>query len=131
MDNLLEIEPFKREDQEEARDLILVGLGEHFGWIDESANPDIDDIETSFTEGLFLCAWFNDEIVGTGAYIPETGETVRIVRMSTKPSFRRRGIGQHILGQLLDTAKRRGYKKAVLETTETWNEVIAFYKRYG
>ena len=86
----MEIKPFKREDQEEARDLILAGLGEHFGWIDESANPDVDDIEMSFAEGLFLCAFHKGELVGTGAFIPETDEAARIVRMSTKQSFRRR-----------------------------------------
>ncbi|CAA9269377.1 MAG: hypothetical protein AVDCRST_MAG93-2561, partial [uncultured Chloroflexia bacterium] len=40
----LAIRPFTPADQKAARDLVLDGLGEHFGWIDTSRNPDLDDI---------------------------------------------------------------------------------------
>jgi len=39
------IRPFRPADQAEVRALIQRGLGEHFGFIDEFANPDIDDKE--------------------------------------------------------------------------------------
>ena len=35
---------FAPADQDAARRLILEGLGAHFGSIDESLNPDLDDI---------------------------------------------------------------------------------------
>ena len=31
----------------------------------------------------------------------------------------------------LDEAYRSGYKRVILETTETWQEVIEFYKSFG
>ena len=35
------IRAFEPRDQAAARQLILAGLGEHFGWIDETCNPDL------------------------------------------------------------------------------------------
>src|SRR5579883_3043906 len=50
------IRPFVPPDQQAARVLILRGLGEHFGWIDETCNPDLDDIAATYTGAghLFL-----------------------------------------------------------------------------
>jgi deferrochelatase/peroxidase EfeB len=42
------VRDFKRQDQENARLLILAGLGEHFGFVDETINPDIEDIEKNY-----------------------------------------------------------------------------------
>ena len=43
----LKIMPFSPVHQEEARRLILEGLGEHWGWIDEKINTDLEDIAAS------------------------------------------------------------------------------------
>ena len=51
--------------------------------------------------------------------------------MSVTANMRRNGIGRMILSQLCEYAKSNGYKRVVLETTETWHEVIEFYKRFG
>jgi len=52
------IRPFRPADQEAARRLILQGLAEHFGAVDETLNPDIDDIMASYVDRghLFLVA---------------------------------------------------------------------------
>lgn len=44
---MIKVRPFETRDQVAARKLILSGLGEHFGFIDERLNPDLDDIEFS------------------------------------------------------------------------------------
>ena len=44
MEGELYIRSFEVGDQEQARWLILEGLGEHFGYIDETLNPDLDNI---------------------------------------------------------------------------------------
>ena len=127
----LEIRPFSPADQEAAKELVLAGMKEHWGWIDYSANPDLDDIAESYAEGQFACAWIGETIVGTGAIVPEPPDSVRIVRMSVSHAYRRAGIGSKILSYLLDVARLQGQQHAVLETTETWVEVIAFYLRRG
>jgi hypothetical protein len=40
----LHITPFSPTHQTDARSLILQGLGEHYGWIDEQINIDLEDI---------------------------------------------------------------------------------------
>lgn len=125
------IRPFMPADQTEAQTLILTGLGEHWGWIDETKNPDIDDIAANYAGQTFLIAQFEDQIVGTGALIHEGKGAARIVRMSVMKSLRRTGIGSLILQALIDAANQRGYQRIVLETTATWEEAISFYRRHG
>jgi ribosomal protein S18 acetylase RimI-like enzyme len=45
--------------------------------------------------------------------------------------MRRQGIGRMILSFLLDQAKRMHMERVILETTETWAEVIRFYQDQG
>ena len=60
------IRPFAATDQDAARWLILEGLGGHFGFIDETMNPDLDDIALTFSDAVFLVAEIDGVIVGTG-----------------------------------------------------------------
>lgn len=132
--NDLTIERFRPADQPAARALILAGLEEHWGALDPALNPDLNDIATSYSDGVFLVARLarlNGQLVGTGALIPETEGVGRIARMSVAKSHRRLGIGTRILHELLGEARRQGYRKVVLETTETWDDAISFYLRNG
>jgi len=127
----LTIVPFQRENQAAAKALILAGMQEHWGVLDESKNPDLDDIAAAYANGVFLVAWQNREIVGTGAFRPWSDDTVEIVRMSVKRENRRQGIGREILAALCHAAYQRGYRRAILETTARWHGVIAFYQAFG
>lgn len=51
--------------------------------------------------------------------------------MSVAKSHRRLGIGACILHELLGEARRCGYTRVVLETTDTWDDAISFYLRNG
>ena len=125
------IVPFKASYQGEAKNLILAGLIEHWGTLDPSKNPDLVYISSSYSDGLFLVAILDEEVIGTGAILPKDNITAEIIRMSVAAPMRRNGIGKMILDQLCHHARSIGWKNVILETTETWNEVIAFYKRYG
>ena len=125
------IVPFRPENQQVVMRLILAGMEEHWGRLDESKNPDLEDIASAYAEGVFLVAWQGEEIVGSGAFRPVSDETVEIVRMSVKREKRRQGIGREMLMALCRRAHDEGYKKAVLETTASWQEVIAFYQAFG
>ena len=127
----LTMREFVPSDQVAARTLILMGLGEHWGWIDETINPDLDDIATRYAGQTFLVVYAGDTLIGTGALIHETDGTARIVRMSVAAARRREGIGNQLLRALVEQARQRGYSLIVVETTATWTEVIAFYHRYG
>jgi ribosomal protein S18 acetylase RimI-like enzyme len=129
--NEVTIRPLEPADAPAARALILEGLAEHWGALDASLNPDLDDIPASFADGLFLVAEIGGLLAGTGALIPETPGVGRIVRMSVARARRRQGIGRMLLDALLAAARQRGYQRIVLETTATWDEAIAFYRRAG
>jgi len=131
LEKRLSIVPFRSEDQQPVKALILTGMEEHWGVLDESKNPDLDDIASSYADGVFLVAWQDGVIVGTGAFRPVSEDTVEIVRMSVRKDKRRQGIGREILTELCWRAYRQGYKRAILETTASWDEVIAFYQSFG
>ena len=80
---------------------------------------------------MFLMAWAGEELVGTGALLPEDEATGRIVRMSVARGWRRQGIGRQVLQALLAAARERDYRQVVLETTATWTGAIGFYERMG
>lgn len=125
------IERYTPADQSAAQALILAGLEERWGTLDPSLNPDLSDIAASYATGVFLVARLAGRLVGTGALTLESEGVGRIVRVSVARAHRRRGIGARILQALLDEARARGYHTLVLETTETWDDAIAFYLRHG
>ena len=127
----VKIRPFKPEDQDAAKELILAGMQEHWGQLDATKNPDLNDIARSYADATFLVAVLGEEIVGTGALRRRENDSGEIVRMSVGASFRRRGIGRQMLDALIAAARAAGMRRIILETTSTWADAIAFYRSYG
>lgn len=127
------IRPFDQRDQADARALLLQGLGEHFGFIDESRNPDLDDIAAHYLTrgGIFLVAERDGRLAATGALVPEGPTTGRLVRMSVAAASRRAGLGRAMVAHLLACARERGYRRVVLETNEEWQDAIGLYRACG
>ncbi len=84
LEKRLSMVPFCPEDQQPTKALILAGMKEHWGVLDESKNPDLDDIASSYADGVFLVAWQDEEIAGTGAFRLISDATVEIVHMSCR-----------------------------------------------
>lgn len=126
----VEIRPFQPQDQAVTKQLILAGLADHWGTLDLTLNPDLNDIAASYQGETFLVAVQGEEIVGCGALIEEDGGEGygRIVRMSVKKEKRRLGVGQLLLHNLELAAQERHFSKIILETTQTWTDVVAFYQ---
>ena len=127
----LTIQPFQPADQDEVKRLVLAGLVDHWGFLDPTKNPDLNDIAATYAGGTFLVARLAGQIVGSGALVPRGDGTAEIVRMSVACDFRRQGIGRRILHRLVVQARQDGIRQLALETTETWQEVIDFYLDYG
>ncbi|HEY3312889.1 MAG TPA: GNAT family N-acetyltransferase [Anaerolineales bacterium] len=125
------IKTFQPDNQDEVKQLILAGLVQHFGVLDPHLNPDLNDIASSYAGAIFLVAWHQARIVGTGALIPRSTDGAEIVRMSVAQDMRRMGIGRLLLLRLCEKARIAGYNHLVLETTSTWHEVITFYQQFG
>jgi GNAT superfamily N-acetyltransferase len=128
----IRVVPFEPGDQTAVRALILDGLREHWGEIDPTLNPELDDIAASYGHGATLVAWSGAEIVGAGTVVPTADPTVReIVRMSVAAERRGQGIGARILDELLRVAREAGARRVLLETTAAWTDVVAFYVSCG
>jgi len=120
-------------EQAAARQLILAGLGEHFGWIDETCNPDLEDLEAAYLRPghCFVVAELDGNIIGTGALVEEAPGVGRLVRISVDRRFRGRGIGRRLVQRLITEARARGYRRVVCETNDDWDDAIALYRACG
>lgn len=127
----LVIRSFQPVDQPKVKELILNGLVDHWKILDPTKNRDLDNIQDSYRTATFLVAQEDDCIIGCGALVPRSPEKAEIVRMSVDSGKRRQGVGSVILEHLIYEARQKGIKTIILETTETWEEVIAFYLRNG
>ena len=112
------------------RQLILDGLGEHFGTINEELNPDLDDIAKSYAGDLFLVAVQAGLIVGCGALIYEGEGIARVQRMSVRKALRRHGVASAVLDRLITEARLQGRWRVVIETG-FWEDSVGFYTRKG
>lgn len=133
MQDELLIRPFEPCDQDTVRKLILEGLGEHFGFIDETLNPDLADITNYYIipGHAFLVGYIGPDLVGAGALISENENTGRIVRVSTSHTHRRKGIAKAIMKHLMDIAGQRGYRRLLLSTSIGWEDAIGLYTHLG
>lgn len=128
----IRFEELTKSTHQQVRSLILAGLEQHWGSIDESLNPDLDDMLTSYQNGRTLVARDTaGDIVGTGTLILRSDHVAEIVRMSVDSSVRRRGVGRQIVDELVATARANRCERVILETTSTWTEVIEFYQSCG
>ena len=127
------IRAFTPSDQPAARRLILEGLGEHFGAVDETRNPDIDDIATNYVGRghLFLVAEDALGPVGTAALIFEGGATAQIARVSVASRWRRRGLAKALVMCLVEAGSARGLVRLWMETNDDWEPAIALYRACG
>jgi ribosomal protein S18 acetylase RimI-like enzyme len=129
----LRIRPFEPRDQSVARQLINQGLGDHFGYVDESYNPDLADIAVHYLAcgDVFVVAELDGELVGTGALVREDVHIGRLVRMSVAPACRRRGIARALVAHLIAIAHERDDTRLVLETNCGWDDAIGLYRACG
>jgi ribosomal protein S18 acetylase RimI-like enzyme len=129
----LVIRPFAAADQEAARRLILAGLGEHFGTIDESLNPDLTDIAATYLAAghPFVVACLAGELVGTGALRFVGEQAGELVRISVSRDHRRQGIAQAVVAHLIAGARQRGLARLLVETNHDWEAAINLYRRFG
>ena len=127
------IRPFDPGDQVPARRLILEGLGEHFGVIDETCNPDIDDIAGHYPDRghVFLVAEYGAELVATGALVCEDQQTGQLVRVSVVKRWRRQGLGRTLVQRLIAAARDRKLARLWMETNDDWIDAIALYSACG
>ena len=114
--------------------LVNDGLGEHFGVVVESFNPDLDDIAAHYiADGhVFIVAEHAGTLAGTGGLLCEPdGTTGQVVRVSVRHDVRGQGIGSAIVEHLLAVARERGLRRIWMETNVDWITAIRLYEACG
>ncbi len=127
----LELIDFDAIYESAVRSLILAGLAEHWGTVDEALNSDLNDLAQMYGSGRIVVCLSDGRVVGTGTIVPRDPQTAEIVRMSVATAFRRAGVGRKVLGRLLDTADGWGMHRVVLETAAHWVDAVSFYQSCG
>src|SRR5258708_38052139 len=106
----LVIRPFTPRDQVAVRALMLAGLGDHFGFVDETLNPDLDDIAgTYLARGhVFVVGELAGAVGAPRARGDEEARPGRLGRMSGARGHRRAGEGRPMAAHLLAAPRPRG-----------------------
>ena len=132
---VIALRPFAQADQPTLRRLVLDGLGDHWGTIDETINPDLDDIAGWYgpLDGytVVACAENDGRLVGGGTLYRDDAQTARLARMTVDKTIRGQGLGRRLVAHLVEEARARGYAAVVCETTDTWQDAIGLYLRCG
>ncbi len=83
--------------------------------------------------GTFLVLVENDghKIVGTVGLHPESDGSVELRKMYLLPEHRGRGRGYFLLTQALEAARKLGFRRITLETSEKLPKAIDLYRRVG
>jgi putative acetyltransferase len=81
----------------------------------------------------FWTAWVDGILCGCGALTELGTSSGEIKSMRTRDAFRRRGVGQAILDEIVRTARQRGYSRLLLETGtgKAFEAAHALYRRNG
>jgi GNAT superfamily N-acetyltransferase len=126
------VRPFRPGDQAAARALIEAGLGEHFGFIDRSANLDLVDIGATYCapHAAFFVAELGGEIVGTTGVLIE-GSAARMVRLGVAREHRRSKVATALLAKVIELAARAGLGEIVAHTQPEWPDAMRFYAAHG
>jgi len=83
----IRIEHFDPAMQDAFRTLVLDGIAERWGAVDESLNTDLDDINSHYGSDRVLIAVDGATVVGTGILLIRATEG-EIVRMSVHRNYR-------------------------------------------
>lgn len=126
----IRIERFNSALQDAFRTLVLDGMAERWGVVDESLNTDLDDIETHYGNDCVLVAIDGATVVGTGILLIRATER-EIVRMSVHRDYRRLGVARQLLAELVHQASGYGGKRIVVETNADWIEARNLYEASG
>ena len=93
---------------------------------------DLNNIEEVYLkDGDFLVGEIEGVVVAMGAFRKIDHETAEVKRMRVDPDYQRRGFGQAIIEELEKRAKKKGYKKIILDTSSKWKKAQKFYEKNG
>ena len=97
-------------------------------FIEEQNVPEEIELDADDERAFHVLAILDGLAIGCGRMLEHGDNEVKIGRMAVLREFRRAGIGAHILHFLIDRARARGLRKAILHAQLT---AEGFYLKEG
>ena len=88
-----------------------------------------NDIGSSFD--TFYCLMDEDQLVGTVGLKKISDDTVELKAMYLDQSYRGKGLGRLLMDKAVESAKRSGYKRMVLDSMSQYKDALRLYERTG
>ena len=122
-------------DEPAVREVVFSVLRE-FGFAPEpgATDADLEDLRANYQEGggrFRVLVTEDGTIVGCGGLCRVSGEEAELRKMYFLPEARGRGLGSALLRDLVDHARRQGFRRIVLETASVLAHAGALYRRHG
>ena len=97
-------------------------------FIEEQNVPEEIEMDADDSHAFHAIAILDGVAIGCGRMLEHGDSEVKIGRMAVLREFRKTGVGAHILRFLIDRARARGLRKAILHAQLT---AEGFYLREG
>jgi predicted GNAT family N-acyltransferase len=97
-------------------------------FIEEQRVPEEIELDADDAHAFQALALLDGVAIGCGRMLEHGGSEVKIGRMAVLPEFRKTGVGAHILRFLIESARTRGFRKAILHAQLT---AEGFYLKQG
>lgn len=81
--------------------------------------------------GKLLVAYEDGVVWGMVAYHRHSDERCEMKRLYVDPTCRGRHLGEKLVGEIIEQAKRAGYREMVLDTLQPMKAAIGIYKKFG
>lgn len=99
-------------------------------------DSEVDDIFANYRDdrSCYYVIVRDEQVVGGGGIGPLQGGdklTCEVRKMFFLPEARGCGLGRRLLQQLLEEARKRGFKKCYLETLERMSQAVELYRQNG
>jgi predicted GNAT family N-acyltransferase len=97
-------------------------------FIEEQHVPEEIEMDADDAHAFHALAILDGVAIGCGRMLEHGGSEIKIGRMAVLPEFRKNRVGAHILRFLIERARTRGFRKAILHAQLT---AEGFYLKEG
>ena len=99
----------------------------------QNIDEELENLAKKYTapEGELLVAVEKKKVIGMVAYHRHSKSRCEMKRLYVKPKYRENKLGKKLVLEILEYAKKAGYKEMVLDTIIPLQVAIHLYKKVG
>ena len=99
----------------------------------QNYDDELENLEEKYglPEGRLYLAYCGDELAGCIGLKKIDAENCEMKRLYVRPQFRGKRIGNLLIQQIIDDARKIGYQHMLLDTLPFLQSAVRMYKRYG